>query len=147
MAEAIKTIILKIVNPNKGKVSALESTLEILNSCLSTYINLNLQHRSLFSLKKEFLNKRTGEVCLRPLCNSEILTFLEKLSLPTVAHSQTEINLKSLFPGLPTCLRRSIINTSTGMVKSYLSNLKKWESQRAMRSVEGVVSTHRTLRN
>ncbi|MBM4402667.1 MAG: transposase [Candidatus Cloacimonetes bacterium] len=130
MAEAIKTIKIKIVNPNKGKEEALESTLEILNSCLSTYIDLTLQHRSLLSAQKEFLNKRTGEVRLRPLYNSEILTELEKLSLPTVAHPYTSINIKFLFPGLPTNFRRSIINTAVGMVKSYLSNLKKWEEKK-----------------
>jgi len=128
MAEAIKTIKIKIVNPNKGKEQALESTIKILNSVLSTYIDLIQKYRSLLSLKKESVNKKTGEVRLRPLLNSEILTELEKLSLPTPTRPRTEISIKSLFPGLPTNFRRSCINTSTGMVKSYLSNLKNWES-------------------
>jgi IS605 OrfB family transposase len=115
-------------NPNKGKEQALESTVEILNLVLSTYLDLTLQHRFLLLAKKEVVNTKTGEVRLRSLYNSEILTFLEKLSLPTEAHSQTEIDIKSRFPGLPTNWRRSIINTSTGMCKSYLSNLKNWES-------------------
>jgi len=128
MSEAIKTIKIKIENPNKGKEKALESTLEILNSVLKTYIDLTLRHRSFFSERKESVNKKTGEVYLRPLLNSEILTELEKLSLPTAAHPRTEISIKSLFPGLPTVWRRSCINTSTGMCKSYLSNLKNWAS-------------------
>jgi len=134
MAEAIKTIKIKIVNPNKGKENALESTLEILNQVLLSYIDLTQKHRSLLSLKKESVNRKTGEVRFRSLYNSEILTELEKLSLPTYAHPQTEISIKSLFPGLPTNQRRSCINTAIGMVRSYLSNLSNWLSQRAMRS-------------
>lgn len=131
MSEAIKTIKIKIINPNKGKEDALEATTEYLNSVLETYLNLTLQHRSLlFDNLTESINKKTGEVRLRPLSNSEILTELEKLSLPTPAHPSTEINLKELFPFLPTLWRRSCINTSTGMVKSYLSNFARWESNK-----------------
>jgi transposase len=97
---------------------------------MKSYIDLTLQHLSFFSERKESVNKKTGEVYLRPLFNSEILTELEKLSLPTKAHPKTEINIKSLFPGLPTVWRRSCINTSTGMCKSYLSNLKSWGSHK-----------------
>jgi hypothetical protein len=130
MSEAIKTIKVKIENPNKGKAKALESTVEIQNAVMKSYIDLTLQHLSFFSERKESVNKKTGEVYLRPLFNSEILTELEKLSLPTKAHPKTEINIKSLFPGLPTVWRRSCINTSTGMCKSYLSNLKSWGSHK-----------------
>jgi IS605 OrfB family transposase len=130
MAEAIKTIKIKIINPNKGKEEALESTLEILNQVLSSYIDLTLQHLSLLTSYKEYVNKKTGEVRIRVLYNSEILTELEKLSLSTKAHPDVSINIHSLFPGLPTNLRRSCINTSTGMCKSYLSNLKNWEHKK-----------------
>ena len=128
MSFAHKTIKIKIVNPNKGKEQALESTVAMLNSVLSTYLDLTLKHRSLIDRKKESVNLKTGEVRLRPLYNSEILTELEKLSLPTKTHPQTPLNIKSLFPGLPTPQRRSCINTATGMVRSYLSNKKNWES-------------------
>jgi len=126
LAKAIKTIKIKIVNPNKGKSDALESTLEIFNSVLSTYLDLTLQHENLLKVQKETVNRKTGEVHLRRLHNSEILTELEKLSLPTPYHPKTAINIKSLFPGLPTPTRRSVINTATGMCKSYLSHLKNW---------------------
>ena len=128
MAKAIKTIKVKIINPNKGKEEALESTVEVLNSVLSHYIDLTLHHRSLLLTQKESVNRMTGEVRQRHMSNSEILTELEFLSLPTAAHPQTAINIKSLFPSLPTPTRRSVINTSTGMCKSYLSNQKNWES-------------------
>ena len=102
--------------------------MEILNQVLSQYLDLTLQQRHLLSQKKEAIENITGEIRLRPLYNSEILTELEFLSLPTKAHPKTLMNIKSLFPGLPTLIRRSVINTSTGMCKSYLSHLKNWES-------------------
>jgi hypothetical protein len=42
MAKAIKTIKVKINNPNKGKEEAFHSTVEILNSLLATYIDFTL---------------------------------------------------------------------------------------------------------
>lgn len=93
MSEAIKTIKIKIVNPNKGKKDALYLTVSYLNRVLETYQSLTLQHQELFQIEKESLNKKTGEVRKRKLSNSEILTFLEKLSLPTKAHPHTEINI------------------------------------------------------
>jgi len=95
---------------------------------LKDYLDLTQKHRFLLLATKESVHKKTGEVLFRPLRNAEILTELEKLSLPTLKHPETEINIKSLFPGLPTHWRRSCINTSTGMVKSYLSHLKNWGS-------------------
>ena len=127
MAKAIKTIKIKIVNPNKGKEEALESTVEILNSLLATYIDFTLCHRSLLAKTKKVVSKKTGEVRIRKLNNLEILTEVEKRTLETLAHPETEINVKTLYPNLPTLFRRSAINTSTGMCKSYLSNLRKWQ--------------------
>ena len=43
MAKAIKTIKVKINNPNKGKGEALHETINILNEVLATYIDLTLQ--------------------------------------------------------------------------------------------------------
>ena len=127
MAKAIKTIKVKINNPNKGKEEALESTVEILNSLLATYIDFTLAHRFLLAKTKEVVSKKTGEVRIRKLNNLEILTEVEKHTLKTLAHPETEINVKTLYPNLPTLFRRSAINTSTGMCKSYLSNLRKWQ--------------------
>ena len=80
MAKAIKTIKVKINNPNKGKEEALESTVEILNSLLATYIDFTLENRSLLAKTKEVVSKKkgheslTGEVRIRKLNNLEILT-------------------------------------------------------------------------
>jgi len=84
MVKATKTIKVKIHNPNFGKESALESTVEILNSLLATYIDLTLAHRSLLLKTKEVVSKKTGEVRKRKLNNQEILTEIENLSLKTV---------------------------------------------------------------
>lgn len=123
MAKAIKTIKVKILNPNKGKEAALHSTVEMLNSLLATYIDFTLQNRSLLAKTIQVVSKKTGEVRIRKLNNLEILTEVEKRTLSTLAHPETEINVKTLYPNLPTLFRRSAINTSTGMCKSYLSNL------------------------
>jgi IS605 OrfB family transposase len=130
MAEAIKTIKLKIINPNKGKDEALSKTVDSLNSVLKAYIDLLNKHRDLFYFLKEAINKKTGEIYFRRLTRKEILQLLENLSLPTLMHPQTEINIKSLFPGLPTGMRRSCINKSIGMVRSYLKNLARWEKEK-----------------
>jgi IS605 OrfB family transposase len=129
MAKATKTIKAKIHNPNKGKEEALESTVEILNGVLSTYINFTLAHNYLLTQTKEVYDARTGEVRIRKLKNQEILTEIEKISLKTKAHRETEIDIKTIYPNLPTSFRRSCINTSTGMCRSYLSNLVSWQSR------------------
>ncbi|MBI4847906.1 MAG: hypothetical protein HY808_04915 [Nitrospirae bacterium] len=128
MARVVKTIKVKIKNPNKGKEEALENTVEILNSLLATYIDFTLENRSLLTKTKEVVSKKTGEVRIRKLNNLEILTEIEKLSLKTKAHIKTEIDIKTMYPNLPTLFRRSIINTSTGMCKSYLTNLENWKN-------------------
>ena len=127
MAKATKTIKVKIHNPNKGKESALESTVEILNGVLSTYINFTLAHNYLLTQTKEVVSKQTGEVKIRKLKNQEILTEVEKHTHQTLAHPKPEINVKTIYPNLPTLFRRSCINTSTGMCKSYLSSLASWQ--------------------
>jgi IS605 OrfB family transposase len=129
MAKVVKTIKLKIDNPNKGKESALFQTVSILNKVLATYIDFTLAHRSLFSQTKEVVSKKTGEVKIRKLNNLEILTEVEKHTFPTIAHPKPEINVKTIYPNLPTSFRRSCINTSTGMCKSYLSSLVSFKSR------------------
>jgi len=129
MAKARKTIKVKIHNPNKGKEEALQSTVDILNSLLAAYVDLTLENRCLLTKTKEIVSKKTGEIRVRTLTNQEILTEIEKLSVKTKAHPEVEIDIKEKYPALPTEFRRSTINTSTGMCKSYLSNLSAFKNQ------------------
>ena len=62
MAKAIKTIKVKIHNPNSGKEEALNETVDILNKVLDTYIVLILANNHLLSQKKECVSKKTGVV-------------------------------------------------------------------------------------
>jgi IS605 OrfB family transposase len=127
LAKAIKTIKLKIVNPNKGKEDALKSTIEIFNSVLKTFLDLTLQHQEILTQEKEYVSKKTGEIYKRNLTSREILTEIEKISFKSKSHPNPQIDIKGLYPSFPTSLRRSCINTSAGMCKSYLSNLRKWQ--------------------
>ena len=83
MAKAIKTIKVKINNPNKGKGEALHETINILNEVLATYIDLTLANSKILSKKKECVNKKTSEIYQRNLTSREILTEIEKISFPT----------------------------------------------------------------
>jgi hypothetical protein len=130
MAKVVKTIKVKINNPNQGKEEALFQTVDILNKVLASFLDFTLlNRRSLLTKTKKVVSKKTGEIKERKLNNKEILTEIEKLSLKTKAHPETEINVKTLYPNLPTLFRRSAINTSTGMCKSYLSNKTKWDNR------------------
>jgi IS605 OrfB family transposase len=126
MAKVTKTIKVKIDNPNKGKQEALQSTLEILNRVLATFLDFTLAHTFLLTQTKEVVEK---QIKTRKLKNQEILTEIEKRTLKTKAHQYTEIDIKTIYPNLPTSFRRSCINTSTGMCRSYLSNLVSWQSR------------------
>jgi IS605 OrfB family transposase len=128
MAKVTKTIKVKIHNPNKGKQGALLSTVLILNKALATFIDFTLAHPFFLTETKEVVDKKTCEVRKRKLKNPEILTEIEKRTLKTKAHQETEIDIKTIYPCLPTSFRRSIINTSTGMCKSYFSNLENWKN-------------------
>ena len=130
MAKAIKTIKVKIHNPNKGKEEALNRTVEILNKVLATYIDLTLANNHLFSLQKECVSKKTGEIYTRNLTSREILTEIEKISFKSKAHPNPEIDVHTLYPSLETSFRRSCINTSTGMCKSYLTNRENWKKRK-----------------
>jgi IS605 OrfB family transposase len=129
MAKAIKTIKVKINNPNKGKEEALNHTVEILNEVLATYIDLTLQNSKILFLKKECASKKTGEIYTRKLTKQEILSEIEKISFTSKTHPNPIIDIKTLYPSLDTSFRRSCINTSTGMCKSYLTNRENWKGR------------------
>jgi len=129
MAKAIKTIKVKINNPNKGKEEALRETVNILNKVLATYIDLTLANSHLLFLQKECVSKQTGVSFTRALTSREILTEIEKISFKTKAHPNPIIDIKTDYPSLDTSFRRSCINTSTGMCKSYLTSRENWKGR------------------
>lgn len=94
MAKVVKTIKVKIDNPNKGKQEALQGTVEILNKLLATFLDFTLAHPFLLRKTKEVVFK-TGEIKKRKLKNQEILTEIEKRTLKTKAHKETEIDIKT----------------------------------------------------
>lgn len=130
MAKAIKTIKVKIHNPNKGKEEALFETVNILNEVLATYIDITLKNSHLLSLKKECVNKKTGEIYQRNLTSREILSEIEKISFSSPAHPNPQIDIKALYPSLDTSFRRSCINCATGMCKSYLTSRENWKKRK-----------------
>ena len=130
MAKAIKTIKVKINNPNKGKEEALFETVSILNKVLATYIDLTLANSEILSKKKECVSKKTGEIYTRKLTTREMLSEIEKISFKSKAHPNPQIDIYTLYPSLDTSFRRSCINTSIGMCKSYLTSRENWKNRK-----------------
>jgi transposase len=59
----------------------------------------------------------------------ELLTWAESRTVPTGAHPHPlpGWNLEESLPGIPAEFRRAAINAAAGAVRSYLSNLRRWE--------------------
>jgi hypothetical protein len=63
MAKVVKTIKVKINNPNQGKEEALFQTVDILNKVLASFLDFTLlNRRSLLTKTKKVVSKKTGEI-------------------------------------------------------------------------------------
>jgi len=106
-----RTVLLKISEPNKGKLRKLKLTIELYHKVLLFYLDVIL---------------RLGMYRIASMSNKEALSFLERHTVSTKAHPAPKF---PIFSGVQTNIRRSAINKAVGMVKSYLSNLYRWHKE------------------
>ena len=60
--------------------------------------------------------------------STDRMTFIERLSHKTKGNSNPKYDFDTVFPKMPTYLRRAAINEALGKVSSYKSNLALWEA-------------------
>ncbi len=106
-----KTLLLKIVEPNKGKRQKLEKTIKLYAKVLKFYLEVI---------------PKLGMYLIASMDSKSALTFLEFHTVPTEAHPNPPY---PIFSGVQVGIRRSAINKAVGMVKSYLSNLHRWHRE------------------
>jgi len=106
-----KTVLLKISEPNKGKLKRLKLTTELYLRVLIFYLDVI---------------PRLGMYRIASMSNKKALQFLEIHTVSTKAHPAPKF---PIFSGVQTNIRRSAINKAVGMVKSYLSNLYRWHKE------------------
>ncbi len=118
-----RTLKFKIKTENAGDLLA--PTVAAWDKALSFYLGFFLAHKEVFTEKKT--DSRTGKE--RPLTAMDLLTWAEYNTVPTAAHHSTMEgwNFSAVCPQAPTILRRAVINSATGAVRSYVSALSKWE--------------------
>lgn len=113
--KAIKTVLLKVYEPNKEKRELLEITLQLYGEVLRFYLSVI---------------RKTGIYRVASLRKEQALTFLESITVSTKAHPNPEFPIEeSIKTPVQVSIRRSAINKAYGMVKSYLSNLKNWHKE------------------
>ena len=106
-----RTVLLKISEPNKGKLRKLKLTIELYHKVLLFYLDVI---------------PRLGMYRMASMSNKEALSFLERHTVSTKAHPVPKF---PIFSGVQANIRRSAINKAVGMVKSYLSNLYRWHKE------------------
>jgi len=110
--KVVKTVLLKVYEPNKEKREFLDRTLSLYAEVLKFYLNVI---------------KKVGIYRVVSLSKKEALTFLERITVSTKAHPNPLYPIeKAIKTPVQTSIRRSAINKAYGMVKSYVSNLKNW---------------------
>jgi len=110
--KVVKTVLLKVYEPNKEKVEAFDRTLSLYAEVLNFYLDVI---------------RKAGIYRIVSLSKKEALTFLESITVSTKAHPNPPYPIeKAVKTPVQTSIRRSAINKAYGMVKSYVSNLKNW---------------------
>ena len=108
----VKTVLLKVYEPNKEKKEALDRTLSLYAEVLKFYLEVI---------------KKAGIYRVVSLRKKQALTFLESITVSTKSHPNPPYPIgETIKTPVQTNIRRSAINKAYGMIKSYVSNLKNW---------------------
>ena len=115
MAKIVKTVSVKVYEPNKGKLESLDRIIGTFSQAVNFYLDVinKLGKYHIFNIAKT-----QGKF---------VLNYLEAETIVSKKHPKPKypINIK----GLNTDLRRSAINHAVGMVKSFISNLISWHKE------------------
>ena len=114
---------------NTGKRAYLDETAQVLNEGRGFYIEFFLAHAEKFKETVVYYSNQHLEMRERLISAHELLTWAEAATCATAEHPHpwTGWNFSEKFPEMPFVYRRSIIKDAIGKVRSYLSNLAKWE--------------------
>jgi len=115
MARIVKTVLVKIYEPNKGKLESLDRIIDTFSQAVNFYLDVI---NKLGKYHIIHIAKKQGKF---------VLNYLERETIASKKHPfpKYPINIK----GLNTDLRRSAINHAIGMVKSFVSNLINWHKE------------------
>jgi len=124
---------------NTGKKEHLQSTVDVLNRARAFYVDFFLAHPEKFSEKVAYFSEKKGKWRERLLTSDELLSWAESLTVATADHPNPlpEWDFSLRFPGMPVVYRRSVIKDAIGRVRSYLSNLARWERSGKKRGKPG----------
>ena len=110
--KVVKTVLIKVYEPNKEKRELLNRTLSLYAEVLKFYLEVI---------------RKAGIYRIISLSKKQALTFLESITVSTKAHPNPQFPIgEKIKTPVQTNIRRSAINKAYGMVKSYVSNLKNW---------------------
>lgn len=119
MGIVIKTILLKIYEPNKEKRKSLEKVIELYAKTLNFYLEV-IKKAGIYRVVAVARKKKNGKTGKK---NNYALNLLEELTVSTKLHPNPPYPLPF---SVRVDLRRSAINQALGLVLSYVSNLKNW---------------------
>ncbi|MEO2083385.1 MAG: hypothetical protein ABGX12_05135 [Desulfurobacteriaceae bacterium] len=110
--KVVKTVLLRVYEPNKEKRELLDRTLSLYAEVLKFYLEAI---------------RKAGIYRVVSLSKKRALTFLESITVSTKTHPNPPYSIEeTIKTSVQTNIRRSAINKAYGMVKSYVSNLKNW---------------------
>ncbi|GEM_PF-2275033 len=110
--KVVKTVLLRVYEPNKEKRELLDRTFFLYAEVLKFYLEVI---------------RKAGIYRVVSLSKKRALTFLESITVSTKSHPNPSYPIEeAIKTPVQTNIRRSAINKAYGMVKSYVSNLKNW---------------------
>jgi putative transposase len=128
LAQAIKTLILPLLDTNTGKQEALESTEALFTDMVRFYLEILLTHPAFWDKVRD-VDSTTGEIrSSKTAANQDLLTRLEFATVVTAAHPAYPL---AKIPGAedaPVEFRRAAINRAIGLAKGYRTTRKRWEA-------------------
>ena len=127
MVSVTRTMRLSIPNSTPATVvQAMENTQAEWDKAVRFYAELFLGYLAVFEEKKTVV-KRDGEERQVPWSSKDLLTWEERVTVPTERHPEVLYDVSAVFPQMPVTLRRAAINAASGAVQGYLTNRGLWE--------------------
>lgn len=99
-----------------NKHEAMEATINVYTSAVKYFLNI-------FDIEWEFMNQ-----VLDKITKEEAMRFMENLTHITKKRPVVKYDFDKKFYKMPSGIRRACINTAFGLIKSYKTNLTKWEN-------------------
>ena len=126
MVGVSRTVRLSIREPACAAVArAVESTCREWGKAVRFYVELFLGHPGVFEAKKTVQTSK-GEERQVPWTSMDLLTWAERVSVPTQERPDVLDDFGAACPQMPVTLRRAAINAASGAVRSHLTSQRRW---------------------